>query len=79
MRDGPQAGLAAIDLVMQAGDLGRYPLAHAARADLQRRLGQDDASRASYERALELTEQPAERRFLEKRLQIWRDAPGRVR
>jgi len=57
----------------------RYHLAHAARADLQRRLGQDDASRASYERALELTEQPAERRFLEKRLERRREEPGHVR
>jgi RNA polymerase sigma-70 factor, ECF subfamily len=56
MRDGPAAGLAAIDTVMQAGELERYHLAHAARADLQRRLGLKDVARASYERALELTE-----------------------
>jgi predicted RNA polymerase sigma factor len=45
-----------------------YHLAHAARADMQRRLGLTDAARASYERALELTRQPAERRFLQARL-----------
>jgi RNA polymerase sigma-70 factor (ECF subfamily) len=79
MRDGPALGLAAIDVVMQAGNLGRYHLAHAARADLQRRLGLSDAARASYERALELAEQPAERRFLEKRLERLLEGLGRVR
>jgi RNA polymerase sigma-70 factor, ECF subfamily len=68
MRDGPKAGLAAIDAVMQQGCLDGYHLAHAARADMQRRLGLAEAARASYQRALELVRQPAERRFLQARL-----------
>jgi RNA polymerase sigma-70 factor, ECF subfamily len=67
-RDGPEAGLAAIDAVLAQGNLDGYHLAHAARADMQRRLGLEEAARASYRRALELTRQPAERRFLERRL-----------
>jgi predicted RNA polymerase sigma factor len=68
MRDGPEAGLAAIEAVMQEGGLDAYYLAHAARADMQRKLGLTEAARASYGRALVLTRQPAERRFLEARL-----------
>ncbi|MER9299662.1 RNA polymerase sigma factor [Mesorhizobium sp. M0621] len=68
MRDGPQAGLAAIETVMGQGGLDGYHLAHAARADMQRRLGLGDAAKTSYRRALELTRQPAERRFIERRL-----------
>jgi RNA polymerase sigma-70 factor, ECF subfamily len=68
MRDGPAAGLAAVEAVLAPGSLERYHLAHAARADLQRRLGLNAAARASYERALELTLQPAERRFLQGRI-----------
>ncbi len=68
MRDGPRAGLGLIDALLERGDLAEYHLAHAARADLHRRLGQVDAARASYERALALTEQEPERRFLERRL-----------
>jgi RNA polymerase sigma-70 factor (ECF subfamily) len=68
MRDGPAAGLAAIEAAIQAGGLDDYHLAHAARADMQRRLGLTEAARASYQRALELTHQPAERRFLQARL-----------
>jgi RNA polymerase sigma-70 factor (ECF subfamily) len=68
MRDGPEAGLAAIDEVMGQGGLDGYHLAHAARADMQRRLGLLEAARASYKRALELTRQPAEMRFLQARL-----------
>lgn len=68
MRDGPAAGLAAVDAVLAQGALDGYALAHAARADLLRRLGRGAAARAAYLRALELTRQPAERRFLEARL-----------
>jgi RNA polymerase sigma factor (sigma-70 family) len=68
MRDGPEAGLAAIEAVLRQGRLDDYHLAHAARADMQRRLGLAEAARASYQRALELTRQPAERRFLQARL-----------
>ena len=68
MRDGPEVGLAAIEAVQSRGGLEGYHLAHAARADMQRRLGLTEAARASYERALELTHQPAERQFLQARL-----------
>ncbi|HYU35543.1 MAG TPA: RNA polymerase sigma factor [Thermoanaerobaculia bacterium] len=68
MRDGPQAGLALIDDILARGDLADYHLAHAARADLNRRLGRTAEARAAYERALGLTRQEPERRFLERRL-----------
>jgi RNA polymerase sigma-70 factor, ECF subfamily len=68
MRDGPEAGLALIDAILARGDLAEYHLAHAARADLCRRLGRKAEARASYERALDLTQQEPERRFLERRL-----------
>jgi RNA polymerase sigma-70 factor (ECF subfamily) len=68
MRDGPLAGLALIDAILGRGDLGQYHLAHAARADLCRRLGRTAEARASYERALALTQQEPERRFLDRRL-----------
>ena len=68
MRDGPAAGLALIDTILGDGNLSDYHLAHAARADLCRRLGRMAEARASYERALSLAEQEPERRFLERRL-----------
>lgn len=68
MRDGPQAGLALVDAILSRGDLTNYHLAYSARADLCRRLGQIADARASYERALSLTQQEPERRFLERRL-----------
>ncbi len=68
MRDGPAAGLALIDALLAGGDLQDYHLAHAARADLCRRLGQGAEARASYQRALELARQEPEKRFLERRL-----------
>ncbi len=68
MRDGPAAGLALIDVILFRGDLSEYHLAHSARADLCRRLGQKAEARVSYERALSLTQQEPERRFLERRL-----------
>ena len=68
MRDGPAAGLGLIDAILARGDLADYHLAHAARADLCRRLGRGEEARASYRRALELARQEPERQFLEKRL-----------
>jgi RNA polymerase sigma-70 factor, ECF subfamily len=68
MRDGPMAGLALIDTILARGDLGDYALAHSARADLCRRLGKKGDARASYERALSLTRQEPQQRFLERRL-----------
>ena len=68
MRDGPNAGLALVDGLLERGDLADYHLAHAARADLCRRLGLAGDARAAYERALTLTQLEPERRFLERRL-----------
>jgi RNA polymerase sigma-70 factor (ECF subfamily) len=68
LRDGPAAGLALIDAILARGELADYHLAHAARADLCRRLGRTADARVSYERALGLTQQEPERRFLERRL-----------
>jgi RNA polymerase sigma-70 factor, ECF subfamily len=68
MRDGPEAGLELVDRVLDGGDLDGYHLAHAARADLLRRLGRTDAAREAYTRALDLARQEPERRFLARRL-----------
>jgi RNA polymerase sigma-70 factor, ECF subfamily len=69
MRDGPAAGLALIDAILERGDLREYHLAHSARADLCRRLGRTTEARASYQRALALARQEPERRFLARRLE----------
>ena len=73
MRDGPEAGLAQIDAVLadssgKQGDLANYYLAHSARADMYRRLGRTAEARASYEKALALTQQEPERQFLQERI-----------
>lgn len=68
MRDGPAAGLALVNAILDRGELTNYHLAHAARADLLRRLGMNDKARAAYEQALALAKQDPERRFLSKRL-----------
>jgi RNA polymerase sigma-70 factor (ECF subfamily) len=68
MRDGPAAGLELIDAILARGELANYHLAHSARAELCRRLGKIAEARAAYERALALTRQAPERRFLEGRL-----------
>jgi RNA polymerase sigma-70 factor (ECF subfamily) len=68
MRDGPDAGLMLVDGILERGELRDYRFAHAARADLCRRLGRIVDARASYERALALTRGEPERRFLEQRL-----------
>ena len=68
MRDGPATGLALIDAILARGDLVDYHLAHSARAELCRRLGRTAEARGAYERALSLTHQEPERRFLEGRL-----------
>jgi RNA polymerase sigma-70 factor, ECF subfamily len=69
MRDGPAAGLALIDAILERGDLREYHLAHSARADLCRRLGRTAEARTSYQRALALARQEPERRFLARRLE----------
>jgi RNA polymerase sigma-70 factor, ECF subfamily len=68
MRDGPRRGLALIDAILQRGELADYHLAHAARADLSRRLGRTDDARAAYTRALALARQEPVQRFLRRRL-----------
>jgi RNA polymerase sigma-70 factor (ECF subfamily) len=68
MRDGPLAGLALIDAILARGDLADYHLAHSARADMCRRLGRTEEAKAAYKRALELTQQEPERRFLKRRM-----------
>lgn len=68
MRDGPEAGLREIEVILQAGALREFRYLHATRADLLRRLGRKDEARAAYIAALELTHQAAEQRFLEGRL-----------
>ena len=68
MRDGPKAGLALIEAIFARGELADYHLAHSARADFCRRLGRKDEARSAYQRALSLTQQEHERRFLENRL-----------
>ncbi len=68
MRDGPAAGVVLIDAILAAGELRDYRLAHAARGELCRRLGRTADARAAFLRALELTQQEPERRFLERRL-----------
>ena len=68
MRDGPEAGLVAIAPLLDQGGLGRYRLAHAAKADLLRRLGRFPEAKASYEAALALTQTEPEQRFLKRRM-----------
>jgi RNA polymerase sigma-70 factor, ECF subfamily len=68
MCDGPEAGLAQINAVLEHGELANYYLAHSARADMYRRLGRTAEARASYEKALALTQQEPERQFLQERI-----------
>ena len=68
MCDGPEAGLTHIDAVLEHGELANYYLAHSARAELYRRLGRTAEARASYEKALALTQQEPERQFLQERI-----------
>ena len=67
-RDGPLAGLTLVEAILARGDLLDYHLAHSARAEFCRQLGRVEQARAAYERALELTQQAPERRFIEARL-----------
>jgi len=68
MRDGPAAGVVLIEALIARGELDDYHLAHAAHADLCRRLGRVEQARGSYERAIALARQEPERRFLQRRL-----------
>lgn len=69
MKDEPASGLRLIDAILARGELADYHLAHAARADMNRRLGKKSAARSAYQEALALAKQEPERRFLQKRLQ----------
>jgi RNA polymerase sigma-70 factor, ECF subfamily len=68
MCDGPEAGLAHVDALLEHGELTNYYLAHSARADMYRRLGRTAEARSSYEKALALTQQEPERQFLQARI-----------
>src|SRR3954464_12287308 len=68
MCEGPEAGLANINAVLEKGELANYYLAHSARADMYRRLGRTSEARSSYEKALALTQQKPERQFLQERI-----------
>ncbi len=68
MRDGPQAGLWCIDAILVRGELGDYRWLHSARASLLERSGHIDDARKAYQRAIELTSQDADRKFLQSRL-----------
>jgi len=69
MHDGEQAGLVEIDRLLATGELDGYHLAHAARADLLRRLGRREQAVAAYRQALALAQQGPDRQFLQKRLE----------
>lgn len=73
MRDGPATGLALVDAILGRGDLANYHLAHAARAELCRRLGRTAEARTAYRQALALAQQEPERRYLERRLESLKD------
>lgn len=68
LRDGPAAGLALIDTILQRGELQHYQFSHAARADMLRRLDRNAEARTAYQQALDLTQQEPERRFIQRRL-----------
>jgi RNA polymerase sigma-70 factor (ECF subfamily) len=78
MRDGPRAGLTLIDELLARGELGDYALAHSARAELCRRVGHTAEAIEAYQRALGLTRQEPQRRFLERRLWDLRDGDTRT-
>lgn len=69
MRDGPAAGLILLDELLARQQLSDYYLLHAARADLLAQLGELEGATTAYVKALDLTEQEPERRFLHKQLQ----------
>ena len=75
MFDGPAAGLALVDAILERGDLAEYHLAHSARADLLRRVGLGGDAIAAYQRALKLVTQEPERRFIERRIAALQELP----
>ena len=75
MAHGPQPALELIDELAASGELDDYHLLHAARADMLRRLGDNEAAAESYEAALRLATNDSERRFLERRLREMKSLP----
>ncbi|HWV09968.1 MAG TPA: RNA polymerase sigma factor [Pseudomonas sp.] len=75
MHEGPKAGLARVEALFERGELTDYHLAYAAQADFHRRLGNVAEARAAYQRALELTQQNADRQFLQRRLRELGEGP----
>lgn len=69
MAEGPAAGLVILDTISHDPRLKRWPQLYLARADLLRRLGRLEEARAVYRQALELEPAPAERAFIQRRLQ----------
>ncbi|UST78531.1 RNA polymerase sigma factor [Pseudomonas siliginis] len=67
-RDGALAGLLLVEGILARGELQDYHLAHSARAEFCRQLGRVEQARAAYQRALELTRQEPERRFIRGRI-----------
>jgi len=76
MRDGPTAGLEAIDAILDRGELTEFHRAHAARGEFLRRLERREEAIASFERALAGTRQEAERRFLAEQIERLRNEGG---
>lgn len=68
MRDGPLAGLQQVEGILARGELLDYHLAHSARGEFCRQLGRMKEARQAYEKALGLTQQAPEKRFIERRL-----------
>ena len=68
MRDDVGSGLSIIDAILNRGDLQDYYLAHSARGEFLRRLGNREQAKLAFERALSLTQQEAERRFLRNKI-----------
>jgi len=68
MRDGPLAGLQQVEGILARGELLDYHWVHSARGEFCRQLGRVEEARAAYEKALSLTQQAPEKRFLEQRL-----------
>ena len=68
MRDGPEAGLRALEALVEKRALETYPLLYSSRAELLRRAGRTDEAAHDYQKALALTTNDAERRFLQRRL-----------
>ena len=63
-----EAGLGALEELEQSGELHGYQPYHAARADLSRRAGQSESAKAEYRKAIELSGNASQRKFLQNRL-----------